>query len=194
MNADSAVETVRRKALRVEPTSDGLGPLLDAVGDARLVLIGEATHGTHEFYRLRAEVTKALISGKGFNVVAVEADWPDAYRVNRWVRHTATESDAETAFDDFRRFPRWMWRNRDVVDFIQWLRTHNASEPATSRVGFYGLDLYSLRPSTQAVTGVSRRTNTSSRSRTRVWCGTPKSIIAPCSAGASSRGISAIRT
>ena len=144
MNADSAVEMVRREALWFEPTSDGLGPLLDAVGDARLVLIGEATHGTHEFYRMRAELTKALISRKGFNLVAVEADWPDAYRVNRWVRHTATESNAETALDDFRRFPRWMWRNRDVVDFIQWLRTHNASEPATARVGFYGLDLYTL--------------------------------------------------
>ena len=151
MKADSAVEMVRREALRVEPTSDGLGPLLDAVGDARLVLIGEATHGTHEFYRMRAELTKALISRKGFNLVAVEADWPDAYRVNRWVRHTATESDAETALDDFRRFPRWMWRNRDVVDFIQWLRTHNAPEPATARVGFYGLDLYSLHASMDAV-------------------------------------------
>lgn len=151
MNADSAVEMVRREALWFEPTSDGLGPLLDAVGDARLVLIGEATHGTHEFYRMRAELTKALISRKGFNLVAVEADWPDAYRVNRWVRHTATESNAETALDDFRRFPRWMWRNRDVVDFIQWLRTHNASEPATARVGFYGLDLYSLHASIDAV-------------------------------------------
>jgi erythromycin esterase-like protein len=83
---DAAVDVVRESALWFEPTAEGVAPLLDAIGNARLVLIGEATHGTHEFYRTRAELTKALISNKGFNVVAVEADWPDAYRANRWVR------------------------------------------------------------------------------------------------------------
>jgi erythromycin esterase-like protein len=151
MNADSAVEIVRREALWFEPTVDGMGALLDAIGDARLVLVGEATHGTHEFYRTRAALTKALIARKHFNLVAVEADWPDAYRVNRWVRHAAAESDAETALGDFTRFPRWMWRNRDVVAFIEWLRIHNASQPAASQVGFYGLDLYSLHASIDAV-------------------------------------------
>lgn len=151
MNADPAVEIVRRDALWFQPTADGMGPLLEAIGDARLVLIGEATHGTHEFYRTRAELTKALITTNRFNLVAVEADWPDAYRVNRWVRHAAPESDAEGALADFTRFPRWMWRNRDVVDFIEWLRAHNASQPAASHVGFYGLDLYSLHASIEAV-------------------------------------------
>jgi erythromycin esterase-like protein len=151
MTANAATEVVRREGLWFEPTVDGMGPLLDAIGDARLVLIGEATHGTHEFYRTRAELTRALISMKGFNLVAVEADWPDAYRVNRWVRHAATEPSGEAALGDFTRFPRWMWRNRDVVDFIQWLRTHNATQPATSHVGFYGLDLYSLHASMDAV-------------------------------------------
>jgi erythromycin esterase-like protein len=151
MNLDSAIDVVRREALWFEPDAEGMGPLIDAIGDARLVLIGEATHGTHEFYRIRAELTKALVSQKGFNLVAVEADWPDAYRVNRWVRHAAGEPDAETALGDFTRFPRWMWRNRDVVDFIEWLRTHNASQPAASQVGFYGLDLYSLHASMEAV-------------------------------------------
>lgn len=151
MNADPAVDAIQREALWFEPTADAMSPLLTAIGDARLVLIGEATHGTHEFSRTRAELTKVLISRKGFNLVAVEADWPDAYRVNRWVRHATAESDAETALGDFTRFPRWMWRNRDVVDFIQWLRAHNESQTADSRVGFYGLDLYSLHASIEAV-------------------------------------------
>ena len=101
---------VRSEALWFESTAGGLTPLVDAIGDARVVLIGEATHGTHEFYRTRAELTKALIARKGFNLVAVEADWPDAYRVNRWVRHASSEASAEKALDDFTRFPRWMWR------------------------------------------------------------------------------------
>ena len=151
MNANDAREVVRREAQWFEPTADGMGPLLDAIGEARLVLIGEATHGTHEFYRTRAELTKALIGTKGFNLVAVEADWPDAYRVNRWVRHASTEVGPKSALDDFTRFPRWMWRNQDVVAFIEWLRRHNASQPAVSQIGFYGLDLYSLHASIEAV-------------------------------------------
>jgi erythromycin esterase-like protein len=151
MNADPALDAVRRGVIRFEPTTDGMTPLLDAIGDASLVLIGEATHGTHDMYRTRAELTKALITTKGFNVVAVEADWPDAYRVNRWVRDAAAERDADAALGDFTRFPRWMWRNRDVVGFVEWLRNHNAVRPAAARVGFYGLDLYSLRASMDAV-------------------------------------------
>ena len=116
----AALEAIRHAAVWFEPTTDGLDPLLESIGDARLVLIGEASHGTHEFYQIRAELTKALIARKGFNVVAVEADWPDAYRVNRWVRHASTDADAETALGDFTRFPRWMWRNRDVVQFLAW--------------------------------------------------------------------------
>jgi erythromycin esterase-like protein len=89
MTNDTTVAIVRREAHWFEPAADGMGALLDAIGDARIVLIGEATHGTHEFYRTRAELTKALIAAKCFNLVAVEADWPDAYRVNRWVKHEA---------------------------------------------------------------------------------------------------------
>jgi erythromycin esterase-like protein len=164
---DPAVEIVRREALWFEPTADGMGPLLDAIGDASLVLIGEATHGTHEFYRSRAELTKALISARGFNLVAVEADWPDAYRVNRWVRHETIESDAAAALGDFTRFPRWMWRNRDVVDFLDWLRTHNAAQAASTRVGFYGLDLYSLHASIDAVLSYLRRIDPDAAERAR---------------------------
>jgi erythromycin esterase-like protein len=151
MTPEAAIDSVRRDALWFEPTPDGLGPLVDAIGDAPLVLIGEASHGTHEFYATRAELTKALILRKGFNVVAVEADWPDAYRVNRWVRHAADERDADAALGDFTRFPRWMWRNREVVQFVTWLRDHNANQPSSSRIGFYGLDLYSLHASMDAV-------------------------------------------
>lgn len=167
MKLESAVETIRRDALWFEPSPDGLGALLDAVGDSRLVLIGEATHGTHEFYNARAELTKALVLRKGFNLVAVEADWPDAYRVNRWVRHAADERDANSALDDFTRFPRWMWRNRDVVNFVQWLRAHNATREATSRTGFYGLDLYSMHASMEAVLTYLRKVDPQAAERAR---------------------------
>ena len=167
MKRESAVETIRRDALWFEPSADGLGPLLDAVGDSGLVLIGEATHGTHEFYKTRAELTRALVLRKGFNLVAVEADWPDAYRVNRWVRHATDERDASTALGDFTRFPRWMWRNRDVVEFVQWLRAHNAGHEAASRVGFYGLDLYSMHASMEAVLMYLRKVDPAAAERAR---------------------------
>jgi erythromycin esterase-like protein len=172
MNGDPAVDVVRREALHFGRSVDGMAPLLDAIGDASLVLIGEATHGTHEMYRTRAEITKALVTSRGFNLVAVEADWPDAYRVNRWVRDAAREPDANVALSDFTRFPRWMWRNRDVVDFVDWLRAHNASQAAASRVGFYGLDLYSLRASMEAVLTYLRKVDPpgAERARYRYGC------------------------
>jgi erythromycin esterase-like protein len=151
MNDRDALEAVRHAALWFTPSEDGLAPLLDLIGDARLVLIGEATHGTEEFYRIRANLTQALLRTKQFNIVAVEADWPDAYRVNRWVRHVTQEPGPAAALDDFIRFPRWMWRNTVVVDFIEWLRQYNAKRMASDRVGFYGLDLYSLHTSIEAV-------------------------------------------
>lgn len=122
--------------------------LLRLVGEARFVLLGEATHGTHEFYRERAEITKRLIEEKNFNAVAVEADWPDAYRVHRYVRGGDDDAGADGALAGFKRFPAWMWRNADILDFVQWLRGHNESLANDAhRVGFYGLDLYSLNAS-----------------------------------------------
>ncbi|MGH9310430.1 MAG: erythromycin esterase family protein [Vicinamibacterales bacterium] len=144
-----------------------MAPLLDAIGESRLVLIGEATHGTHEFYRTRAELTSALISNKGFNLVAVEADWPDAYRVNRWVRQEAAEGDAADALGDFTRFPRWMWRNRDVLEFVEWLRGYNAKRAVGSQAGFYGLDLYSLHASVAAVLTYLRKVDPDGAERAR---------------------------
>lgn len=165
--SDQLLDIIRRAAVSIETATDGFGPLLESIGDARLVLIGEATHGTHEFYRMRAEMTKALIARKGFNFVAAEADWPDAYRVNRWVRHASEEPNAEAALGDFTRFPRWMWRNRDVVDFLTWLRTHNSSRLVSERVGFYGLDLYSLHASIDAVLTYLRKVDPAAADRAR---------------------------
>ena len=150
-------EAVLGRTLRslVQPLEGGPGDfdaLLDRIGDARLVLLGEASHGTHEFYRIRSEITKRLIREKGFAGVAVEADWPDAYRVNRWVRGGSRDTDAEGALGGFRRFPQWMWRNADVLDFAGWLRAWNESLPeGHPGAGFYGLDLYSMHASMEAV-------------------------------------------
>ncbi len=142
--------------LRGEP--DDFAPLLARIGEARFVLIGEASHGTHEFYRIRSEITKLLIRTKGFTAVAVEADWPDAYRVNEFVRGGAKDADAVEALSGFRRFPQWMWRNADVLDFIGWLRAYNdAASGGSPMAGFYGLDLYSLHASIEAVLSYLRR-------------------------------------
>ena len=128
--------------------------LLALVGDRRVVLIGEASHGTHEFYRERCRITRRLIDDLGFTAVAVEGDWPDAYRVNRYVMGMSTDPDADAALGGFSRFPTWMWRNQDVLGFVQWLRARNDAQchPA-AKARFYGLDLYSLRTSIEAVVG-----------------------------------------
>jgi erythromycin esterase-like protein len=118
-------------------------PLIDAVGDASLVLIGEASHGTHEFYEQRANITKLLIEEKGFHAVAAEADWPAAVRVHRYVSGDSDDANAEAALGDFTRFPAWMWRNTVMLDFVAWLKGRGA--------GFFGIDLYSLHASIEAV-------------------------------------------
>jgi erythromycin esterase-like protein len=141
-----------RDAVAITGATTDYDGLLELVGDRRLVLLGEASHGTHEFYRERARITKRLIEEKGFNAVAVEADWPDAYRVNRYVMGQSSDADATSALADFERFPAWMWRNRDVVGFVEWLRARNDSHAHhQTKARFYGLDLYSLRASMDAV-------------------------------------------
>ena len=150
--ADQSAQALRRAAAPVTGVVEDYDSLLGVIGDRRFVLIGEASHGTHEFYRERARITRRLIDELGFSVVAVEGDWPDAYRVNRYVMGMSSDNDADAALGGFRRFPTWMWRNRDVLGFVQWLRAHNdvQSHPAT-KVRFYGLDLYSLHTSIEAV-------------------------------------------
>ena len=125
-----------------------LGPLLRRIGDARVVLIGEATHGTSEFYRMRARITQRLIERKGFNIVAIEADWPDAARIDNHVRHRNIPRAGWTAFA---RFPIWMWRNEETRRFVDWLHGHNRALAPEARTAFYGLDLYSLYGSIRSV-------------------------------------------
>jgi erythromycin esterase-like protein len=160
------------KAHHLVGRPEDFDPLAARIGDARFVLIGEASHGTHEFYRIRAEITKRLIREKGFTSVAVEADWPDAYRVNRYVRGRSDDRDAEDALDGFRRFPQWMWRNADVLDFVGWLRAHNDGLPEAEKIGFYGLDLYSLHTSIEAVLAYLRVVDPEAalRARSRYAC------------------------
>jgi erythromycin esterase-like protein len=142
---------LRKEAHQVTGDRHDFDPLLALVGDSRFVLIGEASHGTHEFYRIRAEITKRLIREKGFSAIAVEADWPDAYRVNRYVQGRGGDADATQALGGFKRFPQWMWRNADVLEFTGWLRDYNDAMRTPRKVGFYGLDLYSMHASMEAV-------------------------------------------
>lgn len=125
-----------------------LNPLLARIGSARIVLLGEATHGTSEFYKMRERITRELIVRKGFRFIAIEADWPDAARVDHYVRHFQHPPSEWTAFA---RFPTWMWRNTEVRDFVSWLRKHNGTVEKGKRVAFHGLDLYSLYDSIRSV-------------------------------------------
>ena len=139
---------------RLPPTDDpDFAVAFDRFADKRVVLLGEASHGTSEFYRARAAITRRLVERHGFDTVAVEADWPDALAIDRYVRHLPALSppEGEEPRAAFRRFPTWMWRNTDVAEFVQWLRVRNAEVPAGQRAGFYGLDLYSLSDSIEAV-------------------------------------------
>jgi len=148
------VQAIRQAAQPLTGGSADYDALLERCQNARLVLIGESTHGTHEFYSIRSEITKRLISELGFNAVAVEADWPDSWRVNQFARGIGKDESAIDALGGFKRFPQWMWRNSDVLDFIGWLRDYNDSlSNNRSKVGFHGLDLYSLNESIKEVLG-----------------------------------------
>ena len=146
--------------------------LLRLIGPARFALLGEASHGTREFYRERIRITQRLIAEKGFNAVAVEADWPDAWRVNRYVRGISDDPDAPSALAGFQRFPAWMWRNTEVRDFVEWLRDYNRGRGRHAQTGFYGIDLYSLFGSIQAVLAYLDRTDPEAarRARARYAC------------------------
>lgn len=152
MTDAALAETVRHAAHPLSGAARDYDALIGWSRDARVALLGEASHGTHEFYRERAAITKRLVTEQGFTAVAVEADWPDASRVNRYVRGLSDDARAVDALGDFKRFPPWMWRNTDVVEFVEWLRQHNdALAPGAPKTGFYGLDLYSLHASMEAV-------------------------------------------
>lgn len=167
---------VRLVAEVAEPIFDleqaELGSLLERIGDARVVLLGEASHGTSEFYRTRARITRLLVEQRGFDAVCIEGDWPDAALVDRWVRGRGRDSGEERPFD---RFPTWMWRNREVTDLLAWITEHNDGLPRESQVGFYGLDLYSLYASIQQVLGYldDKDPDAAARARARYGCLVP---------------------
>lgn len=148
---DALSAGLQRIARPLESDSD-LDPLLDAIGDASYVLLGEASHGTSEFYTWRTRLSRRLIEERGFSFIAVEGDWPDCYRVNRYVKQMAESgSDASSVLHAFERWPTWMWANREVIDLVEWLHDHNARQPDERKVGFYGLDVYSLWDSMRVV-------------------------------------------
>ncbi|MGV3655939.1 MAG: erythromycin esterase family protein [Noviherbaspirillum sp.] len=151
---------ILRNAAQPLVTEEDVQAVLRQIGDASLVLLGEATHGTREFYKIRAEISKRLILTKGFDAIAVEADWPDALGVSRYIQGdgpgnagyaTWRERIADEALHGFQRFPQWMWRNAEVTALVHWLRNHNGQLPSDRRIGFFGLDLYSLRKSMESV-------------------------------------------
>jgi len=150
-------ERARTLASPLEGPED-LGPLLDRIGDARCVLLGEASHGTSEYYAWRARVSERLIRDKGFSFIAVEGDWPDCYEINRYVKgYRDSARSAREALYAFERWPTWMWANEEVAELVEWLRRHNDGLPEGERVGFYGLDVYSLWDSLGEVIGYLER-------------------------------------
>jgi len=155
MVSDNSAQLVEWIGATAQPLTGAPGDydhLMKLIGDARFVLLGEASHGTHEFYRERARITRRLITELGFNAVAVEADWPDASRVNRYVQGAGDDMTGRDALAAFQRFPTWMWPNVDVLEFVEWLRDHNITSATSQlKVGFYGIDLYSLHASLEAV-------------------------------------------
>jgi erythromycin esterase-like protein len=153
-------------------SADGTEPadvdaIVSRIGEARIVLLGEASHGTHEFYATRAAVTRRLIETRGFRAVTIEGDWPDTRRVDRFVRGRGEDRDADTALAGFRRFPQWMWRNTVMRAFVAWLRDHNAERTAGERCGIYGLDLYSMHASIDAVLRYLERVDPAAAARAR---------------------------
>lgn len=167
-------EQIAKEAITIPSIATvDLESLMTRIGNSRLVLLGEASHGSAEFYDMRARITRELIEKKGFQFVAVEADWPDAAQVDHYVRETRTEPTEEPTF---KRFPTWMWANRQVLEFVQWLRSHNRKVASEEKaVGFYGLDLYSLYSSINAIIGYLEQVDreTADIARKRYGCLTP---------------------
>lgn len=148
---EKLIDIITDAAKPLSTNKDKYASLLDNIGDSRFVLIGEASHGTHEFYQARIEITQQLIEQKDFMAVAIEGDWPDAYCIHRYLQGKDSERNWKQALDDFKRFPTWMWRNTALPPFLRWLRTHNDKLSSVAKIGFYGLDLYSLYSSMNAV-------------------------------------------
>ena len=151
INSSEIIALLNKTATPLENSTD-LDPLINAIGGAKYVLLGEASHGTHEYYVWRAKITQRLIKEKGFSFVGVEGDWPDCYRVNRYAKgYLNTEKDIYSIMNEFKRWPTWMWANWETAAFIDWLKVYNEDLSADKRVGFYGLDVYSFRESMNSI-------------------------------------------
>jgi len=152
MNEENKLRTIIfENSVELNSTPD-LDVLVDKMGDARIVLLGEASHGTHEYYTLRSQISKKLIKDKGFSFIAVEGDWPDCYRLNRYVKnYNETESSAYNVLQAFNRWPTWMWANWEIVALAEWMKKHNQTMSADKKAGFYGLDVYSLWESLESI-------------------------------------------
>jgi erythromycin esterase-like protein len=159
INEPEAVSQIRSSSHALKSIAD-LDPLMRQIGDARIVMLGEASHGTHEYYTWRALISQRLIQEKGFNFIAVEGDWPDCYRVNRYIKSYADSGEkARDVLKAFNRWPTWMWANWEIVALAEWMREHNKSLPANKKAGFYGLDVYSLWESMEAILDYLKKTD-----------------------------------
>ena len=159
VDSDEIIQSIRQWAYPLHEQAD-IQPLLDKIGDARIVMLGEASHGTHEYYTWRSYITKRLIEEKGFDFIAVEGDWPDCYRINRYIK--GADPSANKAFDvlhEFRRWPTWMWANWEMVALVEWLKKINEGKPNNRKIGFYGLDVYSLWESLESIMQYLRKTD-----------------------------------
>lgn len=151
IDSNKIVALLKNSSSTLENSTD-LDPLMDYIGDAKYVLLGEASHGTHEYYTWRARITQRLIQEKGFSFVGVEGDWPDCYRLNRFAKgYLDSGHDIYSVLNEFNRWPTWMWANWEIAAFIDWLKAFNENLPADKRVGFYGLDVYSFRESMASI-------------------------------------------
>ena len=164
---DSLVDRIRDFAHPLIGSRSDLDPLLDKIGDRSIVLLGEATHGTHEFYSLRFEITKRLIEEKGFAAIAIEADWPDVLHVNRFIHGHQSDSHIMESLGAFQRFPMWMWRNSDFLDMVEWLWVHNRRESTDTCASLFGIDLYSLYKSMDEVIGYLERNDPEAATRAK---------------------------
>lgn len=151
INSNEIIAVLNKTSLPLENSED-LNPLLNYIGEAKYVLLGEASHGTHEYYTWRAKITQRLIQEKGFSFIGVEGDWPDCYRLNRFVKgYLDSGKDILSVMNEFKRWPTWMWANWEVAAFIDWLKSYNENLSTNKKVGFYGLDVYSFRESMQSI-------------------------------------------
>lgn len=159
LNQTEAVSSIKQCSYPLLSKAD-LQPLFDRIGNARIVMLGEASHGTHEYYTWRAYISKRLIEEKGFNFIAVEGDWPDCYRLNRFVKgYNPSQKSALDVLQAFKRWPTWMWANWEIVAFADWLQKHNTGLPINKKTGFYGLDVYSLWESMESIMQYLQKTD-----------------------------------